>query len=60
MTFEFRFYCQDRPVVICVQVEAEDEHAAELLAAQAIRDLGRPALKWWRWKPGALILPGRE
>jgi hypothetical protein len=60
MTFEFRFYCQSQPAVISVQVEAADEDAAAMLAAQAVHDLGRRDGRWWEWKPGVRVLPGCE
>ena len=60
VTYEFRWYCQSRPAVVSVQVEAETEEAAELLAAQALHDLSRRDDRWWSWKPGVRILSSCE
>jgi len=59
MTWEFRWYCQQAPVVISIQVEAPDEQAAGTLAAHGLRDLARGHSREWTWKPGVSIHPGR-
>lgn len=59
MTFEFRWYCQQAPIVISIQVEAPDEPTAGTLAAQGIHDLAKGRGRSWTWKPGVTIHPGR-
>lgn len=59
MTFEFRWYCQQAPIVVVIQVEAPDEAAAGTLAAEGLVDLAKGRRRSWSWRPGVTILPGR-